>query len=95
MPPFFFWLQDGWCPLHAAAQEGFLSIVTLLINNKVNKIDPCDSDGETPLMRAVEGSHLPIVKYLLAKGADPNAMDKVRYLEVSSFSFRVFPFYLT
>jgi ankyrin repeat protein len=64
--------KDGKTLLHAAA-EGNESTVKLLLKNGVPVDGPPGVD--TPLYIAVGTNHLPIVKALLAAGANPNYRD--------------------
>ncbi|MFZ6007257.1 MAG: ankyrin repeat domain-containing protein [Nitrospirota bacterium] len=66
-------------PLATATYKGQMDMVRELLNNKdidINEITACDMTsptmGYTPLMCAVEGGHVEIVKLLLSKGADVN-----------------------
>ena len=66
-------------PLATATYKGQMDMVRELLNNKdidINEITACDMTsptmGYTPLMCAVEGGHIEIVKLLLSKGADVN-----------------------
>ena len=38
-------------------------------------VDAIDDDGRTPLMMAANRNNLPLVKFLLSKGADVNGQD--------------------
>jgi ankyrin repeat protein len=57
-------------PLHAAAFQGHLECVKILMEE--GKVDPNTKDelGGSPLMRACAGDHPDIAEYLLAAGAD-------------------------
>lgn len=56
-------------PLHYAAAEGDLELLTMLTD-----LDHRDSLDSTPLHVAVYKNHLPVVQFLVEKGADINAM---------------------
>ncbi len=60
--------------LHIPASEGDLTAIKKIINNNPDKVDRRDIIKQTPLMYAVEGGSLEVVKYLVGKGADVNAM---------------------
>ena len=51
--------NDGWTPLHLAAENGHLSICQLIIKN-VDEKNPKDDFGETPLKLATSRHHLDI-----------------------------------
>ena len=67
-------------PLHAAAFQGHLECVKILVEE--GKVDPNtqDDSGGTPLMRACTGDHPDIAAYLLAAGAD------MRIIQTASLS---------
>ena len=67
-------------PLHAAAFQGHLECVKILVEE--GKVDPNTQDdlGGTPLMRACTGDHPDIAEYLLAAGAD------MRIIQTASLS---------
>ena len=58
-------------PLHAAAVNGNLGCVKLLLPDL--DIDVCDEFGRTPLIAATQGGDTDTIKYLLGQGADPTA----------------------
>jgi len=62
-------------PLHFAAENGHLSIVEYLVNQKAD-IDAKTSFNETPLHSAVRNGHLSVVEYLVNQKADINAKDE-------------------
>src|SRR5258708_20217073 len=60
--------------LQAAAGLGDIRQTALLLDQGV-AVDARDADGRTPLMLAVAQGRLGILRLLLARGADPNAVD--------------------
>ncbi|MEO5972884.1 MAG: ankyrin repeat domain-containing protein [Sphingomicrobium sp.] len=66
--------RNGDTPLIAAARVGFDDAVQWLINRKV-KVDADNRMGETALIVAVQQRHIPVIKRLLAAGANPDKAD--------------------
>jgi ankyrin repeat protein len=62
--------------LFAAIQRGASADVESIIDTDKVSINARDAGGWTPLMRATAGDHLDIIRFLLAKGADPTLRDK-------------------
>lgn len=58
--------------LHTSAIDGNKNLAELLIKNKA-EIDFKDREGKSPIFYAKDGS---IIKYFIAKGANPNIQDK-------------------
>ncbi len=66
---------DGVTLLHAAASGNHVGVMETMLGRGRRVTDP-DRYGRTPLLFAVEGdAPLETVKWLLARGADPNARD--------------------
>jgi len=65
-------------PLHYAAQNGHLSVVEYLVNQKAD-INAKDYGKMTPLHYAAQNGHLSVVEYLINQKADINA--KNAYVE--------------
>jgi hypothetical protein len=67
--------------LGIAAKKSNLSIVRFLLAKGLKINDP-DYDGVTPLMNAIDASHvsrtpnIPLIAFLLNNGADPNAVNR-------------------
>ena len=59
--------------LHCAASSGNLEVLRILAAVPDKDIDIRDDFGETPLMHAAGNSSVEVVRFLLAKGANPNA----------------------
>ena len=57
-------------PLHAAAHNGHLDCVKVLVEANVD-VDVLDDTGRTPLIAAAGSGSAGIVKYLLSRGANP------------------------
>ena len=52
--------DDGWTPIHEAAQEGHLEVYKELVNHLKDKDTVTDKHGITPLHAAATGGHLEI-----------------------------------
>jgi uncharacterized protein len=65
-------LRMGASALHKAAQSGVVDVARLLLDHGafVNQQTPVH--GHTPLLDAVWHKRLPMVRYLLSRGADPS-----------------------
>lgn len=68
--------RDGDTPLIAAARVGYLAAAADLARKRV-KIDAANRRGETALIVAVLGRHVPVIKMLLDLGANPDEADSV------------------
>lgn len=66
-------IQDS--ALHAAVQNGYISVVELLLRRRLTDIDSKDQNGRSPLMKAAAFGHTQIVSMLLNKGASTRATD--------------------
>lgn len=65
--------QQGWTPMHCAAQAGQLEVsLRLLVANK-EAMEKADHTGSTPLHAAVRAGNPDVVRLLLSKNADPDA----------------------
>jgi ankyrin repeat protein len=62
--------KTGWTPLHYAASNGHLAIISLLLEQHAY-IDAESPNGTTPLMMAAMYGTTAAVKLLLQEGADP------------------------
>lgn len=62
--------KTGWTPLHYAATNGHLALISLLLENNAY-IDAESPNGTTPLMMAAMYGTAEAVKLLLQEGADP------------------------
>jgi len=56
----------NWTPLHWAAQNGHLSVVDYLVNNKAD-INSKSEENWTPLHIAARNGYIHVVKYLVNK----------------------------
>ena len=74
--------DDGYTALHAAAKQGFVSIVSLLLSHGANPNSKLLADGftggtgVTPLILAGERGHFEVVQVLLNGGADVNIVNE-------------------
>ncbi len=81
----------GWTWLHIAATKNQLEITKVLVENGAQLNVQHRITKATPLAQAAMSGHTEMVKYLLAKGADPNIklranvslLRAVRYLELT------------
>jgi ankyrin repeat protein len=62
--------SDGLTPLHMAAQNGNIPIITLLLNHRA-RINPVDGKGWTPVDRAVKWRHPEAAQFLRTRGGRP------------------------
>ena len=67
--------------LHVAAEEGYDSIVDLLLrSNATTYVDQQSQDGKTPLFMAVCSGHVDVANLLIGAGADVNYVRRGRTL---------------
>ncbi len=66
--------QTGFMALHSAALQGNLAIALALIDHGIS-VDVRDKDQNTPLHWACGGGRTRVVAELLARGADPGAVN--------------------
>lgn len=69
---------DGMTLLMEAAFEGHLAMVSYLVNNARHlriSLNQQDSASRSALFYALESSQIPVVNYLLSKGAKPTTAD--------------------
>lgn len=74
--------NNGWLPLHEAANFGFVDIVRELLDRgaSVNDRGGPNCGGITPLLDAASCGHLHVMQLLLDKGASPTMRsNKVLY----------------
>ena len=64
--------------LHLAAKAGQLEICRMILDTGKVTVNIHDDGGWTPLVWSAEFRHLPVVKFLLERGSDPNLRDNVR-----------------
>lgn len=64
--------SSGLTPLHMAAQNGNIPIITLLLEHRA-KINAVDGKGWTPVDRAVKWRHPEAARFLQARGGRPGA----------------------
>ena len=67
--------------LHVAAEEGYDSIVDLLLHsNATTDVNQQSEDGKTPLFMAVCSGHVDVANLLIGAGADVNYVRRGRTL---------------
>jgi ankyrin repeat protein len=71
--------QEGWSPLHAAAEEGHVGTVIFLLNNGADlaAVTKGTHSKWTPLHLAAKKGHLEIVNIFLNRGANVNVKGPV------------------
>ncbi|CAN0097454.1 unnamed protein product [Lampetra fluviatilis] len=62
-------------PLHLACANGHSDVVFFLLQNNFVKLNLCDNDNRSPLMKAVQCQQEACVKALLEHKADPTLVD--------------------
>lgn len=78
--------KPGWAPLHYAATNGHIEVMTLLLDNNAY-IDAASPNGTTPLMMAAHYGTAAAVKLLLEAGADP-LLKNAQHLSAIDFAQR-------
>jgi ankyrin repeat protein len=68
--------NSGQTALHIAAQLGWLDGAQALLDRRAG-VDVANSNGETPLILAVHRRDVPMVRLLLARGANPKRTDRL------------------
>ena len=68
--------KEGETPLIIAARFGWVDGATSLLRRGA-KVDMSNGRGETPLIIAVQNRDVPMVRLLLANGADPKRSDRI------------------
>lgn len=66
--------SKGVTPLLLAVRMGFVEAVDSLVKNHA-RLDDSNDAGETPLISAVHARNIPMIRVLLAAGADPDHTD--------------------
>ncbi|TAK75473.1 MAG: ankyrin repeat domain-containing protein [Gammaproteobacteria bacterium] len=69
-------VEYGGNPLHWAAYNGHLNIVTLLIETFPDLLNTKSKNGSTALVNAEVNGHMETVKFLLLKGANKESLQK-------------------
>lgn len=77
----------GDTPLIAAARIGFDQAAEWLIQLGA-KVDGTNKQGETPLIVAVQLRQIPMIKFLLAHGADPDKIDSAQGYSARDYATR-------
>lgn len=68
--------EDGITPLMAAASGNNDTTVLALLLPQVKNINQANAKGQTALSLAVQSNSLPVINYLISKGADVKVLDK-------------------
>lgn len=79
--------RNGDTPLIAAARVGFEDAAVWLISRGA-KVDGENGMGETPLILAVQQRQIPVVKLLLAQGANPDKADSAQGYSARDYAKR-------
>ena len=72
-------MNNGWTPLHSAAQNGHLEIVKYITSHLEEK-NPAKNDGWTSLHCAAGEGRLEIVKYLIENNNMASAITPLNYI---------------
>ena len=74
--------RTGKTALHYCAENQGVSCISQIISSDPSLINEKDDEGYTPLHLAVISGNKAIVKYLISKGADFNAVDNENHSAV-------------
>ena len=74
--------RTGKTALHYCAENQGVSCISQIISSDPSLINEKDDEGYTPLHLAVISGNKAIVKYLISKGADFNAVDNENHSSV-------------
>ena len=74
--------RTGKTALHYCAENQGVSCISQIISSDPSLINEKDDEGYTPLHLAVISGNKEIVKYLISKGADFNAVDNENHSSV-------------
>ena len=66
--------NEGWTPLHYAAQEGHASVCEAILKNVSDK-NPSDNRGRTPLHEAAMDGRIQAIKAILNQVSNKNPVD--------------------
>jgi hypothetical protein len=69
--------QSTFATIHDAVKSGQVSAVKRYLEASPKALLARDSQGQTPLHHAAHGDHLEIARFLLAEGAEINALDNM------------------
>jgi len=74
--------------IHEAARAGDLAKVKAIVEKEPGLVGAKDETGRTPLHWACRGVHVEVVKYLVERGADVNALDRSSIAPLHSIASR-------
>ncbi|CAM9185509.1 unnamed protein product [Ectocarpus sp. 4 AP-2014] len=74
---------DGGTPLHAAAERGLASTISVLLSSPKTDKNALNNDGRSPLTMASCLGHVAALKTLLAAGADVHIRGASQYLALA------------
>ena len=87
--------RTGKTALHYCAENQGVSCISQIISSDPSLINEKDDEGYTPLHLAVISGNKAIVKYLISKGADFNAVDNENHSSVHWATGRNYVFIFT
>ena len=79
--------RKGDTPLIAASRIGFLDAIEAMVERKA-KVNTANRMGETALIVAVQHRQVPVIRYLLDHGADPDKRDNAQGYSARDYAKR-------